>query len=429
MRGQIRPGKIAGTWYLRVELSRDANGKRQRRREAFTGTKADAQRRLREFIREVETGVAGVDRLTVASIAKRWLDSTEHRVGARTFHRYKQLVEDFIVPSIGALRADAVRPAHVETAVVSWRARKSEKTGRALTDRSIRHAYDTTRALCRWAVRMGLLARNPCDAVTPPRWEQREMSTLNKDSLTALLSAARGTELELPIVVLVGTGLRRGEAFGLKWSDLDLDRARLTVRRSIEIVDGKRREKPPKTARSARTVALPPFVVDALRRQKREQGERRLLLGVGRDDEGYVFDRTDTTPWDPTQFGWRFADLVRRHKLPKVRLHDLRHSYATFMLSAGVDLKSISMSLGHSTIAVTANTYAHVTDSLQQQNADRLDVALGGVVGDALTASGEGLPKSSGPLRAHRAPQNSKKPCGYRVSLVAPTGFEPVLPP
>lgn len=171
MRGQIRAGKIAGTWYLRVELSRDANGKRQRRREAFTGTKADAQRRLREFIREVETGVTGVDRLTIATIAKRWLDSTEHRVGALTFHRYKQLVDDFIVPSIGALRADAVRPAHVETAVVSWRERKSEKTGRELTDRSIRHAYDTTRALCRWAVRMGLLARNPCDAVTPPRWE------------------------------------------------------------------------------------------------------------------------------------------------------------------------------------------------------------------------------------------------------------------
>jgi len=146
------------------------------------------------------------------------------------------------------------------------------------------------------------------------------MSTLDENGLTALLSAARGTELELLIVVLVGTGLRRGEAFGLKWSDLDLDRARLTVRRSIEIVDGKRREKPPKTARSARTVALPPFVVDALRRQKREQGERRLLLGVGRDDEGYVFDRTDTTPWDPTQFGWRFADLVRRYNLPKVRL-------------------------------------------------------------------------------------------------------------
>jgi len=99
------------------------------------------------------------------------------------------------------------------------------------------------------------------------------------------------------------------------------------------------------------------------------------------------------------------------------------------MLSAGVDLKSISMSLGHSTIAVTANTFAHVTDSLQQQNADRLDVMLGGVVVDALTASGEGRPKVSGPLRAHRGPQDSKKPRGYRVSLVAPAGFEPALPP
>jgi len=425
MKGYITRGRVDGTWYLRAELPRLANGKRQQRRETLRGTKAEAQRRLREFLREIETGIAGADRLTVASIAKRWLDSTEHRVGALTFHRYQQIVSDYIVPSIGALRADVVRPAHVEAAVVAWRGRMSEKTGRALTNRSIRHAYDTTRALCRWAVRMGLLARNPCDAVTPPRWEQREMSTLDEKGLGALLAAARGTELELPIVVLVGTGVRRGEAFGLRWSDIDLDRARLTVRRSIEVVKGERREKPPKTTRSARTVALPPFVVDALRRQKREQGERRLLLGLGRDDEAYIFDRPDGSPWDPTQFGWRFADLVRRHKLVKVRLHDLRHSYATFMLSAGVDLKSISMSLGHSTIAVTANTYAHVTDSLQQQNADRLDVAIGAVVGGAAAGDFGG----SVPQRCHTATSTSKKPRGYRVFVVAPAGFEPALPP
>ena len=251
------------------------------------------------------------------------------------------------------------------------------------------------------------------------------MRTLDEHGLGALLTVARGTELEIPIVILVGTGLRRGEAFGLRWSDIDLDRARLTVRRSIEIVGGVRREKPPKTARSARTVALPPFVVDALRRQKSEQGARRLLLGLGRDEETYVFDRADASPWNPDLFGWRFADLVRRHKLPKIRLHDLRHSYATFMLAAGVDLKSISTSLGHSTIAVTANTYAHVSDSLQQQNADRLDVALRSVVGGALTGPFE----TSVPQRCHTTAKSSKKPRGYGVSLVAPTGFEPVLPP
>ena len=425
MKGYITRGRVDGTWYLRAELPRSADGKRQQRRETIRGTKAEAQRRLREFLREVETGVTGVERLTVAAIAKRWLDSTEHRVGVRTFQRYRQLVEDFIIPAIGALRADAVRAAHVDAAVATWRTRKSEKTGRVLTDRSIRHTFDTTRALCRWAVRMGLLVRNPCDAVTPPRWEQREMSTLDERGLGALLSVARGTELEIPIVVLVGTGLRRGEAFGLRWSDIDFDRARLTVRRSIEVVDGKRREKPPKTARSARNVALAPFVVDILRRQKREQCERRLLLGLGRDEEAYVFDRGDATPWDPDLFGWRFAYLVRQHKLPKIRLHDLRHSYATFMLAAGVDLKSISTSLGHSTIAVTANTYAHVSDSLHQQNADRLDVALRAVVGESLS----GDLKASVPQRCHAARQNSKKPRGYRVSLVAPTGFEPVLPP
>jgi len=328
---------------------------------------------------------------------------------------------DYIIPEIGSLRADAVRPTHVEAAVVAWRGRKSEKTGRALTDRSIRHAYDTTRALCRWAVCMGLLARNPCDAVTPPRWEQREMSTLDEHGLGALLTVARGTELEIPIVILVGTGLRRGEAFGLRWSDIDLDRARLTVRRSIEIVGGVRREKPPKTARSARTVALPPFVVDALRRQKSEQGARRLLLGLGRDEETYVFDRADASPRNPDLFGWRFADLVRRHKLPKIRLHDLRHSYATFMLAAGVDL-NVPRSIHDRRNREYVRARQRLAPTAERRPARRRP-SLG------RRRRFNGPFETSVPQRCHTTAKSSKKPRGYGVSLVAPTGFEPVLPP
>jgi len=423
VKGFIAAGKLPGTWYLRIELPRAADGTRQRRFETVRATKKDAEKRLRELLREVETGHAAIERLTIAEVAKRWVASAEHRVGHRTFERYTQLVNDFIVPAVGSLRVDAVRPAHVDAAVTVWRKHVSVATGRPLTDRSIRHTYDTLRAICRWAVRMRLLPTNPCDAVTPPRWDASEMRPLDNAGLAVLLAAARGTELEAPIIVFVGTGLRRGEALGLRWNDIDLEGGQLSVRRSIEIVGGQRREKPPKTRRSLRTISMPAFVVNALRTHKNAQNERRLLLGLGKDENCFVFDRAlDGSPWRPDQLSWRFADLVRRTKdAPKIRLHDLRHSYATFMLSAGVDLKTISTALGHSTIAVTANTYAHVTAALHEESASRLDVAIGSVVSSAAASAGQ--------LRANPTRQTIKKPRGYRVSLVAPTGFEPVLPP
>jgi len=436
MRGSIAPGKLPGTWYLRVEMSIGANGKRNRRRVAFRGTKADAQRRLRELLRDVESGGLSVERLTVSDIAERWLATVEHCVAARTFFRYRQIVRDFIVADVGSLRLDALRPAHIESALATWRQRTSEATGRPLSQRSIAHAFNTLMGVCRWAVRMSLLKRNPCEAVMAPRWQQREMKTLDPEGAAKLLAAARGTELEIPIIVLLGTGLRRGEAFGLRWSDISFKEARLTVRRSVEMVAGTRREKSPKTARSKRTLALPPFVVGAFLRQKQAQQERHSALGLSWDDSGYVFDRPDGSPWNLDQFSWRFADLVRRCGIPKIRLHDLRHSYATIALAAGTDLKTISTSLGHSTIAITANVYAHVTESLHRENAARVDAALGGVVDQAIapasTQAGDrvtGSHATSGPLAAHLQPIKTKKPCEYKVFLVAPTGFEPVLPP
>lgn len=170
-------------------------------------------------------------------------------------------------------------------------------------------------------------------------------------------------------------------------------------------------------------MALPPFVVAALREQRVLQGEIRINKGMGRaSGEDYVFDRSDRRgePWNPDTFGSRFYSLVRRKKRPKIRLHDLRHSFASLSLVAGADLKLISSSLGHSTIAVTANTYLHLAQSLQEAHAAKLDSLLGSAVTDALAAS-------SGPQRAHTLPLAIRKARKYEPDLVAPAGFEPML--
>ncbi len=202
--------------------------------------------------------------------------------------------------------AGDLRPAHIEEAIAKWnREATVARTERLLSTRTIRHLYDTLRMALRWSVSMGILARNPADAVKPPKVERSEMHTLEPDDIARLLQAARGTELLSAIAVAVATGLRRGELLGLRWPDIDFDGGKLAVRRSIEFVKGRddgrytRREKPPKPAKSARTLSLPPSVMAVLRSQRADQLSRLLLLGLGRDDNGYVFDRADGTPWNP----------------------------------------------------------------------------------------------------------------------------------
>lgn len=160
-------------------------------------------------------------------------------------------------------------------------------------------------------------------------------------------------------------------------SDLDFDAVRLTVHRAIERIDGVTRFKEPKTRRSRRTVALPRFVVERLRRQRIEQAQRFSDLEIPwPTGETIVFDHAGK-PWIPNSFGLMFDRLLRRTGLPRVRLHDLRHTFASMALAAGVDLKVVSQSLGYTSISTTANLYLHVVPALQSEAADRLDQAIG----------------------------------------------------
>jgi len=425
VKGSIKKGRIVGTFYLRVELDRGAKGKRRRMRETFRGSRREAEARLRDLLRESETGGLDGARITVQELCERWLQSVEHRVAGHTYVRYNQLVTDYVLPELGSLRARDLRPAHVEAAVARWLATKCADGKRTLSARSVKHVFDVLRSALNWGVRMNALSRNPVDAVEAPRYVEGEMKTLDAEGIARLLRAASTSYLRLPIAVLVGTGVRRGECLGLKWGDIDFDAARVTIRRTLELVKGQVREKPPKTARSARTLALAPFVVAALREQKALQGEVRINRGMGRaTEDDYVFDRSDRRgePRNPDTFGSRFHELIRRKKLSRIRLHDLRHSFASLSLVAGADLKLISASLGHSTIAVTANTYLHLAQSLQERHAAQLDSLVGGAVTEALAAG-------AGPQRAHARILAMKKPYRIRPESLAPAGFEPALPP
>ncbi|MHB8441097.1 MAG: tyrosine-type recombinase/integrase [Candidatus Tyrphobacter sp.] len=424
MKGYITRGRVDGTWYLRAELPRDTNGKRRQHRETVRGTKAEAQRRLRDLLRELETGGhADGARVTVAALAQRWLDSAEHRVTARTYAFYAAHVRLYITPSLGSLRAEQLRPAHVEAALAAWRhGKRNDKEQGSLSARTVAHVFNTLRTLLRWGVKMGMLVRNVADAVESPRYERKEMRSLESTGIAKLLKAAQGRDLQAVIAVAIGTGLRRGELLGLRWSDIDLVARRLTVRRSVETVKGVTRTKPPKTARSARTIALPPFVVEVLRD---EYARQELLRGSAPDENAWVFVRGDGSPWEPGAFSLAFARFVKSAKLPHVRFHDLRHSFGTLALASGVDLQTVSRALGHESVAITSRIYLHAVDALQADAAARIDALLGFTVTSALAKpKGPLTPSESVPQPCHASSLIKKNARKIERLMVAPTGIE-----
>lgn len=203
------------------------------------------------------------------------------------------------------------------------------------------------------------------------------METLTEEQVELLLAAARDRgerrlkldgELEVPVLVAIDTGVRRGELLALRWCDIDCEARRLVVRRSLE----QTREhglcfKDTKTGKT-RTNALDQDTIAALRRHRARQNERRLLMGPAYRDNDLVFPRADGSPWDPDNFGAAFERLIRRANVPRVRLHDLRHTSATLLLRQGIATKVVSERLGHSTTALT-HTYQHVIAGMDEEAA------------------------------------------------------------
>jgi integrase len=223
-------------------------------------------------------------------------------------------------------------------------------------------------------VRWQLLARNPADAVKPPKVERKQMNVLDVDGATALLKAAGGTPLFTPILLGVRCGLRRGEVVALRWRNVDLERGQISVVASAEQTDRGVREKEPKNGKG-RTIVLSATEIEELRTHRARQAEGLLALGVRLTDDHYVVTRADGQPLQPRSLTHAFVKFVRQHGF-KIRLHDLRHSHATHMLAAGVHPKIAQDRLGHSSVGITLDLYSHVLPGMQAEAVSRVDAAF-----------------------------------------------------
>jgi len=361
MRGSVK--KDGTTWMFVVDLPRGVDGaRRQQKRRGFR-TRKGAEGELQKALQRVSAGVfVEPSKLTLGSfLVDQWLPAVEGNVRPSTFASYKGNINRHVVPALGNVLLQALT-APMLTAV--YRKLGEEK---GLAPKTVRHVHTTLRKALSDAIKWGMVERNAASAAEPPKLVRSEMRTWTAEDVRAFLNFIDDDPLKVVFTLLCTTGMRRGEVLGLRWSDIDFENARLRVQQTLTSVEYQLVFGEPKTSRGRRSVPFDPSTLAVLRQHRARQNESRLAIGRGwANVRDLVIVKPDGSPIHPDTVSDTFDRRVKASGLPKIRLHDLRHTWATLALEANVPVKVVSEVLGHSSPAFTLDVYSHVTPVMME---------------------------------------------------------------
>jgi integrase len=333
--------------------------------------KKDAAQVLADWLDEIAAHAStDPNRLTVAEMCRRWLAAIDVRPKTRQF--YADNVRLHIAPTLGRMRAAEVRPSHLEALYVA-------KRDAGLSETSQRHIHATIRAAYTWAMREDLQDRNPAERIkSPPRQTRREVTVWTQDDVVRAIAEADGLQMLVPLALGAWAGLRAGEMCGLRWDAVDLERGILKVIRALEQTRDGLHEVAPKSAAGVRWIPLPARATGILRAEKHAQDAHRLEVGAWWNQDGNVLVRGSGEPMKPNDLSSSWRRFCKRHGLPVVRLHDLRHSYATELFEQGGEgmLKVVQERLGHAHPSTTAGIYLHVTPAVDKITTEELNASI-----------------------------------------------------
>jgi len=385
MKGHIRQrGKKS--WELKFDVGFDpATGKRQIKYHSFKGTKREAQAKLTELMAAVGAGTyVEPSKVTVAEHLRARVDQWEAAgdISARTAERYRQLVENQIVPHLGAKMVQKLRPLDIEGWHATLRTSGRRRGNGGLAARTIGHAHRVLSKALKDAVRGDVVTRNVAALQVAPKVEAEEMRILVGEDVSDLLSTLQGQAIYVPAVLALFTGLRLGEILALRWGNVDIDATKvLQVREALEEtkVHGVI-FKAPKTKAGRRDITLPDIVVDVLREHRLRQRQLCLQLGLGKlPENALVFPNAiEGKPRRPSAVSREWGLVAKSIGMPELTFHGLRHTHASQLIDAGVDVVTISRRLGHANPTVTLQVYAHLFRKDDSKAALAINAALSG---------------------------------------------------
>lgn len=334
---------------------------------SFSGkTKNEALKKMRDAQKRADDNLPLIsDRLTVAMYFEQWLSAKAPTLAPESLRRYRGRLQK-LTPHIGKLKLAKLQPEDVEAAYAAIR--------ESVSDTTVGLIHGVLHKALKDAERRGTVGRNIASLITPPRRDTKEYRSLTPDDARALLAAAKGEHLEAFWTLAITTGARLGELQALKWTDVDLQRRRLQVRRTLA-VDGRPVFAPTSTKKNhSRVIWLSDGAVTALEAHRDRQERQRLDAREAWMEHGLIFTTGTGNPLDGRNLrGRQFPRLLAKANLPAMRIHDLRHSAASMLLSDGVPIKVVSEMLGHTDVATTLRIYAHTIEGAQSQAASYMD--------------------------------------------------------
>ena len=374
MKGHIRE-RSPGHWAIVIDVRDPQTGERKRRWHSFAGTKREAQVRCAQLIAEAQGG-ATVDpsRITLAQYLNRFeRDWVSLHTTAASAQRYARSLA-YARRHLGNRRLQALRPADLAALYATL-----SRAG--LAPRTVKHAHNVLHRALEQAKLWGLLRDNPAEMAKPPSIPDDERAILQPESARDLLERLRGQPLYLLASLALATGLRRSEALALRWRDVDLDAGRLTVEQALEqTATHGIRIKGPKTRHGRRTISLPAHIVAELRSHWRAQQEQRLALGMGKAPvDGFVLAAIDGRPQSPDAISTAWGRAMDQVDMPEITLHSLRHTHASMLIAAGMDILTISRRLGHANPTITLGVYGHLIHGTDDRAAQIMEAAFGSV--------------------------------------------------
>ena len=365
-RGHIRQRskKNKDSWTVYVYQGVDpVTGKKKYTTEVVHTGKRDAEQRLTELLRLHDTGeyVESAKEKTAEFLGHWFKEYAETHVSPRTLEGYRGNLDRYIIPALGNIRLDKLTGRQIESF-------ESDCQRKGLSAQTVLHCHRIIFQALRWGVRMGILSRNVAEAVEGPNPKRHQAHTLAWNRVQEFLQVAQSSTYYPLLLIALLTGLRRSELLGLQWQDVNFDTGILSVRRSlIQLHTGQLLIGPPKSGKS-RTVVLPHQAVDCFKRIFNSREVQR--------PEALVFCHSDGRPLIPDTVTRNFSRLMAKVDLKGFRLHDLRHTHATLLLSVGVHLKVVSERLGHAGVGITADLYSHVLPDIQGEAAMQLSEKL-----------------------------------------------------
>ena len=369
-----------GRWRARINFGIDMFGKRIRR-SIYAPTKAECVKKMREMLAAKADGhlpVANAETKTFGEYLTMWVeDIAKPSISSKTYLGYENSIRKYIAPYLGHLPLQKITPIHIQKLY-------GELSKQGIGDRTRQLVHVTITGALGRAVKLELIPKNPAEMVDKPRYQRGEVRALSPKQVEELLSAAEGDRLYHYYVVAITTGMRPGEQAALKWSDINFDNGTLSVRRRIGYSARTVTIDEPKTASGRRRIDLTDRAITALHAQK-EQNARENLAKCE-----WVFPELDGEPLR-VYFGLtRFKAVLAKTSIGHLKLYELRHTFATLSLIAGIPLKVVSEMLGHASIQITADTYQHILPTMQKEAIGKLnllflrgqDANIGDKIGD-----------------------------------------------